>query len=204
MLIEPVSGRDIDFQLAHEIISGVEDTLFLMFETEPEFIVQTKFLYPLIISENTSLCSAFDLNKKISRTSFIELTKKVKIEVTTLQLAIISNQVSIVKRIIKYLLNNDKIEEKVNQVLADKTSLVLPNNYRMIDIFSCDLRSLEGSNCVHLAVKYSSECLRLLLQFMRQGGSMKNIRYLLTEKDTSYGNTPLHVAASLLDTASLR
>ena len=203
MRVEPVSGRDVEFRLAHEIVSGIEDTLYTMFETEPGFILKSKFLFPLNINENTSLCSAYDLNKKISRTAFIDLTKKVKIEVTTLQLAIISNQATIAQRIIQHLITHETKEEDMKVVLAAKTNLVIPKD-QAVDIFSCDVRSLEGSNCVHLAVKYSPECLRILLQFMSKRGVMKSVRYLLAEKDTSYGNTPLHVAASLPDTASLR
>ena len=46
MRVEPVSGRDVEFRLAHEIVSGIEDTLYTMFETEPGFILKSKFLFP--------------------------------------------------------------------------------------------------------------------------------------------------------------
>ena len=201
--IRPVNGREIEFGLVEEIISGIEDSLNILFEREPDFIFQLKFIIPLNRMDNPSLCSAVDFkNTKMSRQISTNSAKIDVIEITTLHLAIIANQPTIVNHILQHLIVKKTCESDIKAVLTAKANIKYsePNT----NLHSNETRSLHGTNIFHLAVKYSPECLHSLLQFMRHRGEMKDVRLLLAEKDIHIGNTPLHIAASIPDTSSLR
>ena len=201
--IRPVNSREIEFELVEEIISGIEDTLNILFEREPGFILESKFIIPLNRMDSPSLCSAVDFkNTKLSRKTSIKPAKIDVIEITTLHLAIISNQPTIVRHILQHLMVNKASESNIKEVLTAKANITYSE--RNTKVHLSETRTLHGSNSFHLAVKYSPECLHSLLEFMRHRGEMKDVRLLLAEKDIHIGNTPMHIAASIPDTSSLR
>ena len=201
--IRPVNSREIEFELVEEIISGIEDTLNILFEREPNFILESKFVIPLNRMANPSLCSAVDFkNTKVSRQTTKTSPKIDVIEISTLHLAIISNQPTIVSHILQHLMVKNTSESNIMSVLTAKANITYSD--RNTNLRLSEMHSLHGSNSFHLAVKYSPECLHSLLEFMRRRGEMKDVRLLLAEKDIHIGNTPLHIAASIPDSSSLR
>ena len=199
--IRPVNSREIEFVLVEEIISGIEDTLNLLFESEPDFISHSKFTIPLNCMNNPSLCNAVDYkNTKLSREISSSSAKIDVIEVTALHLAIIANQPTIVSHILRHLIVKKISESDIKDVLTAKANVKYYETNTNVHL--SETRSLHGTNIFHLAVRYSPECLHSLLEFMRHRGKMKDVRGLLAEKDIHIGNTPLHIAASIPDTSS--
>ena len=207
--IQSKNGREVEEQLAEEIRSGIEDTLSSLFECEPDFILHTRFVLPVDEKDRPSLYSILNFKKRnlSAKTSTI-LSNSIVVEVTTLQLAIVSNQPTIVRQILQYLVGlwgNTASKASIRAVLTAKTNVTYSAECGA-NVDSSDICSIPGSNSFHLAVKHSPACLHSLLEFMRQRDfmTMKDVRLLLAEKDIHSGNTPLHIAASILDASPLR
>ena len=197
--VQPINGRDVDIQLAYEIRAGIEDTLNLLLKTEPGFILEARYTFPMTFTENSSHIL---VKNKIPLNANTNLATTVIMEITTLHLAIISKQVSMVERIIEYLIGDEANGENIRHVFTTKTKAVFSGDDA--SVYSNDVRSMDGMNCFHLAVKYSTECLYILLQSLRRRGLIKHIPILLEEKDADIGNTPLHAAAMLPHASALR
>ena len=197
--MQPINGKALETQLAYEIRAGIDDTLNLLLKTEPKFILETRYTFPMPFTESSLHIS---MRHKLPNKSKSNLETKVIMEITTFHLAIISKQVGIVARILEHLTDDETYGETIKDAFSVKTKAVFSGDD--VCIYSNVVGSMDGMNCFHLAVKYSPECLYILLQFLRRKGLKALIPVLLEEKDENIRNTALHVAAADPNTSALR
>ena len=149
--------------------------------------------------------------------------ESVKLILTPIHIAIIADQVAIVKEIFDCVLNqynlhsseevnerydyvlnqysiggNDEVEKDVCEILSQKTKVHFkadPKHYAYSD------QILDGITAVHLAAIFSPQSLDYICKILTQEDIMDGIDFqsLLDEKDPHAGNTPLHMSARMAD-----
>ena len=66
-------------------------------------------------------------------------------------------------------------------------------------------KALQGSTIFHLASRFDTACLNILVQFLKfKDQRQLLLEHIVTRSENSIANTPLHIAARHLDPAPLR
>ena len=129
--------------------------------------------------------------------------EKAKMNVSPLQLAIISKQEMVVQAILEHVyLSDDNGEHALKTLLEVKTQVQFPRDSP--NIYEEDDRMLDGMNTFHLAAKFHPQSLQTIISFLQNEDASEIITLLTQGKDPHIQNTPLHIAANSPSSFAMR